>query len=48
MFTLESQHPTPRLRRALLPWLLAVAVPMALSACDGADNPLAPTDEPAA
>ena len=48
MFTLESQHPTPRLRRALLPWLLAVAVPMALSACDGADNPLAPIGEPAA
>ena len=46
MFTLESQHPTPRLRRALLPWLLAVGIPMALSACDGANDPVAPPEDP--
>jgi hypothetical protein len=48
MIALESQYPMPRLRRVLRPWLLAVAVPLALGACGDADSALAPTAKPAA
>ncbi len=48
MFALESQHPMPRLHRLVLPRLLALAVPLALGACGGADSTLAPAEDPLA
>ena len=48
MFTPKSRHASLRQRRSVLPLLLALAVPLALAACNGGDNPLAPTSEPAA
>jgi Tol biopolymer transport system component len=48
MFALKSRHALQPERRSLLPLLLALAVPLAMAACDGADNALAPTTEPAA
>ncbi len=38
-------HVMPRLRRSVLPQLLALAVPLALGACNGAESPLAPSNE---
>jgi Tol biopolymer transport system component len=50
MFALKSQPEGPRLHRFMLLRLIALAVPLALGACDGAENPIAPsgTDEPTA
>ncbi|HUQ14932.1 MAG TPA: hypothetical protein VM094_02670 [Gemmatimonadales bacterium] len=48
MFSLSFQRPMPRLRRSVVPRLLALAVPLALGACDGGENPLAPAADPVA
>ena len=48
MFALKSRHaPLPE-RRSLLPLLLALGVHWAMAACNGADEPLAPTPAQAA
>ena len=46
MICSSRQHPMFQSFRALLPWLFFVSATLALGACDGANDPLAPAEDP--